>query len=155
MSQAFIVPATDRDAMIARLGKFIGSCLPGKRLKVTIEQHRKPRSYQQSKALWGLAYKVLHDETGNDAEDLHAYFCGEYFSWVEYTVMGQTRKRPLRTTTTDADGKHDVLSTVAFADFFSFVQQRSAEVAGVFIPDPDPLWRENVDRERQKEAAAA
>lgn len=152
MKSIFVLEREDRARTIARLAAFLASCLPGKRVKVEVSLYRQPRSNAQNKALWGLAYKMLHEETGNDPEDLHAYFCGEFWTWVEYDVMGQKRKRPLRTTTTDADGKDSIISIVEFADFFSFIQQRAAEVAGIFIPDPDPLWREHVDAERRKKA---
>ena len=154
-TNTFVLEREDRARTIARLSEFLASCLPGKRVKVEVSLYRTPRSDVQNKALWGLAYKTLNEETGNDPEDLHTYFCGEYWSWVEYDVMGQKRRKPLRTTTTDADGKHSIVSTVEFADFFSFIQQRAAEVAGVFIPDPDPLWREHVEEERRKESEAA
>lgn len=108
---------------------------------VTIERHRKTRSDEQNAALFGLAYRTLRDETGNDPDDLHTYFCGEYFGWVERTVMGQRRRVPKRSTTKDENGRRSVMTTVEFADFFSFIQQRAAETVGVVIPDPDKQWR--------------
>src|SRR5690606_41860330 len=72
--------------------------------QVTIAPVKKERSDAQNRALWGCAYKTLRDATGNDPEDLHTYFCGEYFGWTDYEVMGQIRKRPRRTTTKDEIG---------------------------------------------------
>lgn len=115
------------------------------KVKVTVQMDRADRSQDQCEALWGLAYKILHDETGNDPEDLHAYFCGEFFGWVEYEIMGQRRKRPKRTTTKDENGKRDVIDTVSFANLFDFIQRRAAETVGVHIPDPDPHWRQNLE----------
>lgn len=111
-----------------------------KDFQVTIGLVKKERSDLQNRALWGCAYKTLRDATGNDAEDLHTYFCGEYFGWVEYDVLGATRKRPRRSTTKDENGKRDVISTRDLQDFYAFIQQRSAETVGVFVPDPDPMW---------------
>jgi hypothetical protein len=111
-----------------------------KEFQVSIGPVKKERSDLQNRALWGCAYKTLREATGNDPEDLHTYFCGEYFSWVEYEVMGQKRKRPFRTTTKDENGKRDVISTIHLQDFYAFVQQRSAETVGVYVPDPDPMW---------------
>lgn len=108
--------------------------------QVTIAPVKKERSDAQNRALWGCAYKTLREATGNDPEDLHTYFCGEYFGWTEYEVMGQIRKRPRRTTTKDENGKRDVISTMQLSDFYAFIQQRSAETVGVYIPDPDPSW---------------
>lgn len=111
-----------------------------KDFQVTIGLVKKERSDLQNRALWGCAYKTLRDATGNDPDDLHTYFCGEYFGWVEYEVMGATRKRPRRSTTKDENGKRDVISTHDLQDFYAFIQQRSAETVGVYVPDPDPMW---------------
>jgi hypothetical protein len=113
------------------------------RVKVVVQMDRADRSEDQNEALWGLAYKILHQETGNDPEDMHDYFLGEFFGWVEYEVIGMRKKKPRRTTTKNAEGKREVLDTMSFANFFSFIQQRSAETVGVHIPDPDKNWRQN------------
>lgn len=107
---------------------------------LVISKPKKERSDLQNRALWGCAYKTLHEATGNDPEDLHTYFCGEFFSWVEFDVMGQTRKRPFRTTTRDENGKRNVISTHQLSDFYAFIQRRSSETIGVYVPDPDPMW---------------
>lgn len=113
------------------------------KVKVIVQMDRADRSEDQNEALWAVAYKTLRDATGNDPDDLHAYFCGEFFGWVEYEIMGQRRKRPRRTTTKDEHGKRDVIDTMSFSNFYNFIQQRSAETVGVNIPDPDRNWRQN------------
>lgn len=133
-----IIPPQNRDNAIASAVRFFHSLPEGKAFEVTVEQVKRKRSDPQNNALWGVAYKTLHEETGNDMDDLHLYFCGEFFGWVERDVMGQTRKVPRRTTTRNEEGKRDVLPWDEFADFYGFIQQRSAETVGVFVPDPDP-----------------
>lgn len=132
--QTFTLPRTGREAIADRLRAFLLTALPGKELRVEICEHRKRRSDEQNRALWGLAYKILHDATGNDPEDLHEFFLGEHFGWEVIDVMGQKRRVPIR--------RSSKLSRVEFAEFFDFIQRRSAETVGVFIPDPDPFWRE-------------
>ncbi|HEY4365884.1 MAG TPA: hypothetical protein VGN07_01510 [Steroidobacteraceae bacterium] len=107
---------------------------------VTVGPIKKERSDLQNRALWGCAYKTIREATGNDLDDLHTYFCGEYFGWSEYEVMGKKRKRPRRSTTKDADGKRDVISTLELSNFYGFIQQRAAETVNVYVPDPDPMW---------------
>lgn len=136
MTSTFVIPAESRASSIERLSRFVGVCLPGKRLLVTVGLYRKRRSDQQNRALWGVAYKALREQTGNEPEDLHAYFCGEYWSWKEINVFGQRKRVPLRTTTIDADGRRNPVSTVEFNDFYAFIQQRSAE-NGFNVPDPN------------------
>lgn len=130
-----------RKTAIDSLARLLGRWLPGKRLRVRVTLAKGERSDLQNRALWGCAYRALETQTGNAPEDLHAYFCGEHFSWVEYKIMGKARLRPLRTTTHNEDGDRDVLSTADFADFYDFVQRRSAE-NGFDVPDPDPAWLE-------------
>jgi hypothetical protein len=136
--QTFILRRGKRN--FTSLMAFLSTLDITKDFQVTIGLVKKERSDLQNRALWGCAYKTLREATGNDPEDLHTYFCGEYFSWVEYEVMGQKRKRPFRTTTRDENGKRDVISTIHLQDFYGFIQQRSAETVGVYVPDPDPMW---------------
>lgn len=126
------------------------SALPAdKEFQVSISDVKKERSDLQNRALWGCAYKTLRDATGNDVDDLHTYFCGEFFSWVEYEVMGQKRKRPWRTTTKNEHGERDVISTQQLSDFYGFIQIRAAETVNVYVPDPDPMW---FDRQQSRAA---
>lgn len=136
--QSFILRRGARN--FTTLMAFLTSLSRDKEFQVTIGVVKKERSDLQNRALWGCAYKTLRDATGNEMEDLHTYFCGEYWGWQEYEVMGATRKRPIRSTTKDATGKRDVISTIHLQDFYLFIQQRSAETVGVFVPDPDPEW---------------
>lgn len=139
--QTFVLRRGPRS--FTKLMAFLSSLDVTKEWQITIGSVKKERSPQQNKALWGCAYETLRKATGNDKEDLHDYFCGEYFGWDIQDVMGQKKKKPKRTTTTDYDGHRDVISTIHLQDFYAFIQQRSAETAGVFVPDPDPMWWEH------------
>lgn len=131
MTQTFRLPKTDRERIANNLRAFVLSALPGKELRVEVCEYRKRRSQDQNAALWGLAYKTLSDATGNDPEDLHTFFLGEWGGWETIQVMGQVRRVPKR--------RSSKLTTVEFSEFYSFIQQRSAETVGVFVPDPDPM----------------
>lgn len=100
----------------------------------------KPRSDPQNRALWGVAYPAIRQETGqDDLEQMHRDFCGDYYGWVEFEFMGHVRKRPRRTTTTDEEGRRSKVSTDEFSEFYAFVQRRAAEF-GIYVPDPEP-WK--------------
>lgn len=136
-TQTFTVPATNRESLADRLREFVMTALPGKRLRVEVCEYRRRRSDDQNRALWGVAYRTLSEATGNDADDLHTYFLGEWAGWEVIQVMGQTRRVPKR--------RSSKLTTVEFSDFYAFIQQRSAETVGVYVPDPDQHWREHRD----------
>jgi len=129
------IPPVGREPAIASLGKLLASLLPDKALVVRVSKHKTARTDAQNRALWGVAYATLREQTGNDPADLHEYFCGEMWGWVDSEVFGMRKRKPARTTTTGFDGERDVLSTTDMADFYDFVQRRSAE-AGFDVPDP-------------------
>ena len=108
---------------------------------VTVKLYRRTRTNDQNRALFGVAYKAIREQTGNDVDDLHDTFCRLYFGEIEVDVLGKIVKRARRTTTTDESGKRDVISTVDFADFYTFIQAKAAAF-GVDVPDPDPNWRQ-------------
>lgn len=129
--QSFILPH-GKKALLALL-----DTLPmARKWRVTVKLYRRQRSNEQNNALWGVAYPAIRMATGNEADDLHTYFCGEYWGWVEVGVLDQVKRKPRRTTTRDESGSRNVISTVDFADFYLFIQQRCASV-GVNVPDPN------------------
>lgn len=131
-------PDANRAQILANLIGFINRLPADKPWQVEIEPLRKERSGNQNRALFGVAYADLRDQTGSDKNDLHDYFCREYFGEVEKRVMGKALKVATRTTTTGYDGEHDVIEPQEFAKFYEFVQQRAASM-GYFVRDPDPL----------------
>lgn len=129
----FLLPGGDRTEAIDRLTQFLRECAPGKAIRVEVCQHRKRRSDNQNRALWGVAYRLLSEETGNDVNDLHEYFLGEWSGWQEIEVMGQIRRCPIR--------RSSKLDTAEFSDFYAFVQRRAAEI-GYYVPDPGEFEQE-------------
>lgn len=130
-----------RERVAEQVATFVTALDPGHAYRVTVEEAKPTRSSDQNNALWGCAYKAIREQTGNDPDDLHVYFCGEYFGWVECEMFGAHKKKPRRTTTADPEGRRSVMSKMEFVDFYAFIQQRMAE-NGVHVPDPDPYWRD-------------
>jgi len=124
------IPADNRAAMIDRVVSFLSSALPGKALRVEICQFRKRRSMDQNAALWGVAYKALSDATGNDADDLHTFFLGEWAGWDTVDVLGQKRRVPKR--------RSSKLTTAEFSEYYDFIQRRAAE-CGYYVPSPNEV----------------
>ena len=138
---AFILRADNtRETIMANLLRFLAKLPADKPWQVEIDPFKESRSGRQNRALFGLAYVELREQMGVEKNDLHEYMCGEFFGWTTYEIFGQTKRKPVRTTTTDETGKHSVLPKAEFAQFYEFIQQRAAE-NGFYVSDPDPLWR--------------
>lgn len=129
-AQTFRLPATDRQRIADNLHTFVMSALPGKELRVEVSEYRKRRSQDQNAYLWSCVYPALRDATGQDVNDWHEYMLGEWGGFDTVELFGKKRLRPIR--------RSSKLTTVEFADYVAFIQQRAAEY-GVFIPDPDPI----------------
>jgi len=121
--QTFILP-NQKAGLLAFLDRLPGNV----KWKVTIAKYAKRRSDQQNRYLWGVAYKILQDRTGQPASDWHDYFLGEHFGWEETELFGKKKLRPR--------GRSSKLSTGEFMDFVDFIQMRAAEY-GIDIPNPN------------------
>ena len=111
--------------------------------RVEIEQAKAERSLKQNRYLFGVAYALLSERTGYEKDDLHEYLLGKHFGVYlkkvpksKYNPQGLV-EMPVRTTTTDPNGRRAVLGKIDFADYVAFVQRFAAQ-HGVVIPDPDP-----------------
>lgn len=137
----------NRELVRANLHAFIDRLPESESWEFEWHKYHKPRSDKQRRALFGAAYKPLMEFMGlrgeRDKDDLHAFFCGEYWGWHP-----ALKNKPLRTTTRNERGERDEISTVDALDFYAFIQQRAAE-QGVMVPDPDPFWKEKALEERR------
>lgn len=133
------IPLPKGERSLTRVVAFLSSLPTDKAFKVEVSELRNSRSDGQNNALWGVAYKTLSEFTGHTGPELHDAFLRAYFGEVEKDVFGKKVIKPRRTTTTDEEGNRSLLSTMEFRDFYSFVQQKGAEI-GCWVPDPDPLW---------------
>ena len=143
--------SAQRSNVLANAQRFLAQLNPHKHWQIEVKPYSKPRSNPQCRYLNGVAYKLLGDATGYERDDISEYLCGTYFGWRDKVLPGKRVVQvPLRTTTTDADGKGSVLNKSDFADYVAFVQRFGAQ-HGIYIPDPDPTWFE-VKRELREEA---
>ena len=151
------VTAANRDHGVEAFAKQARQFLPGRDIVLSAVEAKRERSLSQLGALFGVAYKILMREIGLRGErekaELHDTFCGEYWGWRTVEVMGVRRQMPKRTTTTDEQGKRDVISTREQIDFYEFIQQRAAGM-GWDIPDPDKNWRIRAEIDAEESARA-
>lgn len=128
----------NNDRIRSNAHEFIDRLPESKSWTIEIKQHVKRRSDSQNRSLFGVAYPPLESETGHTKDELHEAFCRRFFGSVDTEIMGQVVTRPFRTTTTDENGRRDVIPAGQFVEFYAMVQQIGAE-AGVYVPDPDPM----------------
>lgn len=131
----------EREGVKQRAHDFIDRLPLDKSWVVTVAPYVKKRSSKQRGSLFGVAYSAIMEATGlrgaADKDDLHEFMCGEYWGWTEPTAL--MKSRPVRTTTTNAAGERDEISTLEALGMYAFIQQRAAE-NGIDVPDPDPMW---------------
>lgn len=130
-AQTFILPTTERERIADNLRAFVLAALPGKRIKVTVEEAKKRRSDEQNKYLWGVVYPTILQSgqlDGWTAEDVHEYLLGEIYGWETLAGFGRKRLRPIR--------RSSRMNTVEFAEYVAQIQQRMAAL-GIYVPDPN------------------
>ncbi len=135
----FTLHANDanRATILANAQRFLAALPASKSWRVEVAQYVKSRSSAQCRYLNGVAYKLIGDALGFDRDDISEYLCGQYFGWRTKPLPGgRSEEVPIRTTTTDADGKRSVLSVKEFAEYVEFCQRFGAE-HGIFVPDPE------------------
>lgn len=137
---AFVLnPDHGRAHVLANLTRHLAGLDAGKRWRVTVEPEKTSRSLKQCRYLNGVAYSIIGQAIGYERDEISEYLCGERFGWRDVTLPnGKVITRPLRTTTTDDEGKRAVLSKLEFAEYVAFVQ-RFAAGYGLVIPDPEPM----------------
>ena len=88
---------------------------------VSVQRMKRERSLPSNSRLW-LLHDRAADETGESRERMHEICCGEFFGWTEGELFGRKYPRPIRTTTRDENGNHDVLPQDKFNEFMTFVE---------------------------------
>lgn len=127
-----------RDRDISRLVSELERFAPDKPVNVKWGIAKPDRTPWQNRYLWGVAYAMLSEATGYEAQDVHEYACIHHFgSKLRKAPGGRMIESPIRTTTTDADGNADLLDGEEFWRFVEWVQRLGAK-AGIVIPDPEP-----------------
>lgn len=153
-----LLPPDNREHSIDSLARLLAHYLPGKAIQVTVEPQKRKRSNDQLAALFGVAYKSLMAQMGlrgeRERQQLHEAFCGEYWGWRDVVILNNALRVPVRTTTTDPDGRRDPISTVEMMDFYAFIQQRAAEY-GYDVADPNPEWFRRAERDAEIDREAA
>jgi len=119
--------------------------LEGKQVSVKIGPRTRIRSNLQNNYLWGVVYKTISDETGNDSKDLHEFFKDRAFGEDVGMLVKQPgddggstmlKYRVCKRSTTD-------LTTVEFIEYYRGIIAFAAEDLGIYVPEPneEEMWQ--------------
>lgn len=142
----FVLPKGARGRPLKLAAELLASLDEMVSWKVTIEPLKNARSASQNAYLHGVCYKMISEATGYEVEEIHEYLLGLHFGWKEIRVPKKPSNpngidsKPIRTTTTDANGKRSVLTPMEFSDYVNFIQRFAAQKIHVLIPDPDHMY---------------
>jgi hypothetical protein len=141
VAKGFVKQTIDiaKGGSLVRINAVLSALVQHQPVRVTLDQVRNSRSYHQNNALW-MAYAILGEHTGYESQDLHEEMCKRVFGVVHREVLGKQVEKAARTTTTDENGKKDLLPWDKFCDFYRSVQLLGDSL-GCYIPDPDPMKR--------------
>jgi len=136
-SQRFVLRSNDttRVNVLANAQRFLAELSASKSWRVEVCEHRERRSDAQNRYLWGVCYAELQRATGQEAEDWHEYMLGECYGWETVEMMGRKKLRPMR--------RSSKMDRKEFAEYVEFIQRRAAE-HGIFIPDPDHFYADQM-----------
>lgn len=133
-------PIATRTRALLELSVTLNKLDPNRPWEVIVRQWKKSRTNEQNAALFGCAYKHIHESTGTDVDEIHEEMCKRFFGTVEIEILGKVKTLPARTTTRDEHGQRDVLPWDRFSDFYTFVESEAAAY-DIQIPPPDPAWK--------------
>lgn len=113
--------------------------------EIQIKKYQRNRTHAQNNTLFGVIYPQLMEFMGlsgeKEKEELHEYFCGEYFGWNTKKIMGRPMHKPKRTTTTDTEGKKQALTKIEFSEFVDWIIRRASEYGcSVIMPSECHGW---------------
>jgi len=115
--------------------------LEGKQVSIKIGPRTRVRSNLQNNYLWGVVYKTISDETGNDSKDLHEFFKEKFISTIVYRTMhkpdGTSEVIDFRHTRSTTD-----LTTVEFIEYYRKIIDFAAN-EDIFVAEPneEEMWQ--------------
>lgn len=120
--RSFITPAGTRALL-----EFIESHQDQK-LVFEVRQYKRTRSLGLNAYHWAAVITPIADFMGESPEEAHRQLCGAYWGWVEKDLGGLIVRKPRRTTTTNEEGKRDVLNWEQMTNFVYFCKAKASDI---------------------------
>lgn len=121
--------ASDRDAWLAHVATFAG-----KPVEFWIKERQETRSVRANAYLWGVVYKAISDDTGQEPEAIHEAMKQRFLTQTDVVLINAK---------TGEMEEHRVVgssSKLKVHDFYQFVENVrlfAAEWLGLRIPEPN------------------
>lgn len=97
-------------------------------VEVVVSKPQSKRSIQQNRYLWGVAYKLICEHTGNNKKDIHEFLLNKFAPRKYIEIEGKTEIVTKRSSK---------MSKIDFMNYKESIQQWAAEVLELYIPDPE------------------
>lgn len=97
-------------------------------LEITVQAWKPKRSEQQNRYLWGVVYATISQATGQEPDDWHEYFLGEFFGWEEHELFGRKRLKPRERSSKQIKAR--------FSEYIEFIISRAAKF-DIIVPPPN------------------
>ena len=135
MNQTIILPRACPALSARRAADVIQSLPADKAWRIEIAEHKRKRSDDQNRYLWGAVYPSILSAGGEQlrgwtADDLHEFCLGEIYGWEVIEGFGRKRMKPVR--------RSSRMNTTEFAEYVAQIQRRMAE-HGIYVPDPERM----------------
>ena len=119
----------DRSALMAQLER-----MPDGDVVVTIKPDKDERSVRQLRYHFGRVLKAISEETGQDVESLHDFYCDKLLGALDLTLTNPK--------TGEVDVRHVYRRTTGMnvSEMFAFteqIRQHAADWLGIYIPPPN------------------
>jgi hypothetical protein len=104
--------------------------LVGKRVELTIREHRNTRSIAQNRWIWGVAYPLIAESIGYDRDEHD-----ELHYWLVRQCFGTHFDERIGADVSNA--RSSKLNTKEFAEYMEWLVRFAAKKFGVNVPLPD------------------
>lgn len=100
----------------------------GKQIWITFSEMRPPRSLMQNNYLFGVVYKYIAEETGDDVESIHKHMKERYAPRMFKEESGETIELGKSTTR---------LNTKEMKEYIDAIISFAGAELGIYIPQPN------------------
>lgn len=122
-----------------------------------MRRKRRSKSQKQLAWYWGVILPALSERTGYTVEEMHAWCKYKFLNPPEFKTLVIVDAHGEVVEEAHVEGPETVslLTTGQMADYTEDIRLFAADKLQVYIEDPNPRWKEEAQRARQRLREAA